>query len=413
MSDRSKGNGPLGYQNWKAALAGRPHSRMSEAFLYSDASITGELSAEEPHKPYGLLNMLPDHRGSQLAPVIALRIQMHLEAELPSFQETDTASFHGGNIADEIAALAALAMGIRLRAGATTRDFYPGDALGRPCADRAIPVLLPPDSRPGPRIPGATGQHNLNELFLPYLVTYPTLEPGDATALVRSARFYSDALWIAEAEPDLAWLFLVSALEAVATHVHEETSEPRAVLATSHPRLVKALEPHGEELVDEVAMLLLPYLKATARFRDFVLEYLPPPPQKRPPHEHLCVKWEKNSLRESLEKIYGHRSRALHDGTPFPPPMSDHPPIPSEIPMGATATLGGVWLAEDMPMLMPVFEYITRGVLLNWWKAVAKVSAPKGCETKDTTETQTQSSPESLGDDGQTGGRPTGGPLTC
>jgi hypothetical protein len=40
------------------------------------------------------------------------------------------------------------------------------------------------------------------------------MEPGDATALVRSARFYSDALWIAEAEPDLAWLFLVSALEA-------------------------------------------------------------------------------------------------------------------------------------------------------------------------------------------------------
>jgi hypothetical protein len=117
---------------------------MSEAFLYSDATITGELSAEEPHKPYGLLNMLPDHRGSQLAPVIALRIQMHLEAELPSFQETDTASFHGGDIADEIAALAALAMGIRLRAGATTRAFYPGDARGRPCADRAIPMLRRP-----------------------------------------------------------------------------------------------------------------------------------------------------------------------------------------------------------------------------------------------------------------------------
>jgi hypothetical protein len=196
MTDRPKGNGPLGYQNWKAALADRPCSRMSEAFLYSDATITGELNEEAQHGPYALLNMLPGHPRSQLAPVIALRIRVHLEEELPSFQETDTASFHGGDIADEIAALAALAMGIRIRAGATTRAFYPGDALGRPCADRAIPVLLPSNSGPGPRIPGATGQRNLNDLLLPYLETYPTLAPGDATALVRSARFYSDALWV-------------------------------------------------------------------------------------------------------------------------------------------------------------------------------------------------------------------------
>jgi hypothetical protein len=32
---------------------------------------------------------------------------------------------------------------------------------------------------------------------------------------------------------------------------------------------------------------------------------------------------------------------------------------------------GGVWMEKDVPILLNTFEYITRGVLLNWWRAQA------------------------------------------
>jgi len=83
-------------------------------------------------------------------------------------------------------------------------------------------------------------------------------------------------------------------------------------------------------------------------------------------------------MKKTLSKIYGYRSRALHDGKPFPAPMC-LPPFkedPSwaahaEKPIGlATSTLGATWLADDVPILLNTFEYIVRGCLLKWWKSL-------------------------------------------
>ena len=35
-----------------------------------------------------------------------------------------------------------------------------------------------------------------------------------------------------------------------------------------------------------------------------------------------------------------------------------------------TGGLGGVWGAEEAPMLLATFEYIARGALLNWWDEI-------------------------------------------
>ena len=85
-------------------------------------------------------------------------------------------------------------------------------------------------------------------------------------------------------------------------------------------------------------------------------------------------------MRRALEKIYHWRSRALHGGTPFPLPMCMAPRkfnanAYEEKPSGRRATaLGGVWIAEDTPMLLNTFEYIVRNALLQWWRSMLSIT---------------------------------------
>ena len=76
-----------------------------------------------------------------------------------------------------------------------------------------------------------------------------------------------------------------------------------------------------------------------------------------------------------LRTIYGYRSKALHEGTPFPYPMCEVPfqhedwAAHAETPLGLATTVGDTtWAREATPMLLHTFEYIARGVLQNWWK---------------------------------------------
>lgn len=83
-------------------------------------------------------------------------------------------------------------------------------------------------------------------------------------------------------------------------------------------------------------------------------------------------------MKKALGKVYAYRSKALHGGIPFPYPMS-HPGmaigdsnILAEIPSGlAAGSLGGSWVAQDMPMLLHTYEYIARNAVLNWWEKAA------------------------------------------
>lgn len=53
--------------------------------------------------------------------------------------------------------------------------------------------------------------------------------------------------------------------------------------------------------------------------------------------------------------------------------------IPEEVPFGlAVSTLGGVWIKEDIPMLLHLFEHIVRGTLLNWWDEMLDRHAKSG-----------------------------------
>ena len=101
------------------------------------------------------------------------------------------------------------------------------------------------------------------------------------------------------------------------------------------------------------------------------MKFLPEPPPRRPKHhQHL---WECKALKKTMKIIYRYRSKALHDGSPFPEPMCRPPgwPFPEERPMGlASQTQGAIWMAKDIPMMLHTFEYIVRKSLLKWWESM-------------------------------------------
>ena len=131
------------------------------------------------------------------------------------------------------------------------------------------------------------------------------------------------------------------------------------------------LEDYGDaEHVRKIAEFIAHTLGSTKKFIDFTSHFMPNEPNERPSEEQQ-ISWKMSELKKILRKIYSYRSRFLHDGIPFPNPMLEHifnqDSPPEEIPL-TYKLLYGTWLKKDIPINLNCFHYITRGVLLNWWK---------------------------------------------
>jgi hypothetical protein len=379
MSESSTGQGPFLFENWWAALRGEAILGGYECPLYSDAWIVGQTSIG----PYQFINTVA-HSGAPIgrygvAPVVVLRIDAHKEFERPNMEKTNSSNYHGGTLHDEIAAIAALAMGCRVEAGPPSREFSQGDPRGRPVAYYGFGVPALPHGNAGRTLPWIIGAHSLADLD--WFSNGFESSPGDQIALIRAARLYQDAIWIGDAEPALAWLLLVSAIETAAGRWDQSKLSAAERVRYAKPELAEAIEAKCPELFTLIVEQIAGMIGVTRRFVDFVLAFLPPPPERRPGVAYQ-VPWEQGHLKPILRKIYGYRSRALHDGIPFPAPMC-LPPMgigtdwaaPAEKPGGlATSALGGVWRQEDTPMSLHIFEYITRRVLQAWWSSLQRPS---------------------------------------
>jgi len=378
--------GPFCYENWKAAAAGVPSQGALEYPLFSDSQITGPSAPSATgapavtHGPYQLFNAIA--MGNRTRPAIVLRVEGHWSGELdPSWhRKTNTGRYHGGDLADELAALVSLCLGIRTKSGELTRVFgWDTDPRGRPLSSIREPDPIVPPTRPTPLLSRAllTNAHNLDSTA-PF-ARLLSLTPGQAVALVRAARSYQEAMWIAEGAPETAWLLFVSAVEIAANQWRAEDEDPVGRLRASRTggeveRLLRERGgDDGDEFVAQVAALLADSMGATKKFTDFMMTFLPDPPAERP-HEFYQLSWEPPDMKKSLAKVYGYRSDALHGGIPFPAPMCaaphQHDGLAAETPGTAHSARGAVWTKKDLPMLLHTFEYIVRRALLKWWQSM-------------------------------------------
>lgn len=128
-------------------------------------------------------------------------------------------------------------------------------------------------------------------------------------------------------------------------------------------------------------------MKATKKFVDFGLRFLPPAPELRP-EPFLQIEWTGPSWEKILRTIYDYRSKALHAGVPFPSPMGESPfmherRIPSEKgSIGLAAYhLGGSWNATDLPVNLNLFAMVTRRMLLAWLESLQPVPSTASTST--------------------------------
>ncbi len=316
------GEGPLAYRNWREVDSWGGRLATFEFPLYTDAYITG---GSLPYGPYHLIrtNLLHERapekgraafRRRPLRPAITLRAPMpsHYEPHeitIPDWGQTRADIYHGGDLKDEIAALVSLCLGIRVWAGECTRRFeFGGDPLGEVMdwPPSLQPVLLL--SSTNPLIPSLYVDARGLEQSQP-IAALCGLQPVHASALVRAARLYQQAVWVADSQPHLSWLLLVSAVEVagVCSRADDDPVE-RVRVSKKGGEILELLRARGQEgLFEPLAAITADLVGATKTFMSFHLHWLPAEPPNRP-REWAQIAWTKGNLRRGLDAIYTHRS---------------------------------------------------------------------------------------------------------
>jgi hypothetical protein len=382
--------GPLSFKNWKLFLAKHPPKYGWEHPLFSDAyfDLEGMVKEVGPYKLFLLNPFLHLEDKSLGKPRFILQFDNYLPDNINyDFNKTHNQHDTGGNQADEITALISICLGIRIKAGEENRFFSSDKDL------RGMPLELGRKTDPsyitskffGNQyiLPNAIKTKVLKDLDI--LFDFPLMLEEDAIVLLRAARLYQEAVWLVENTPEISWIFLVSMIEVVANHwrrddsvVHRFQQSPLGEKITHQIKLYVGEIESVDDLVSEIADILSDYTGSTAKFKDFIMNFLPPPPVIRPP-SYAQHSWEQSELRKTLGKIYDYRSKALHAGQPFPAPMCLPPMLvgennePEEILSTlAMGTRGSTWVQKDVPIMLHTFEYIARNAVLNWWKSVPR-----------------------------------------
>ncbi|MFV9452759.1 hypothetical protein ACNJ7E_04715 [Rhodococcus sp. NM-2] len=368
--------GTVAWKNWVAFNDGNPLIETYEDELHSDVSFFGGPISFGPHR---LSTVLRRNTQAHVGPAIIVEGDLHADL-IPEvvvdgeLAPSDSKGYHGGTIGDEIAALISLELGVRIRfAGMRRSTGIQGSGL--PPFYMDVPRLARPGQPDREVLPHVVSRStDLSGVSL--LGSLPALDEDLQVELVRAARAYSQGIWWANEDPNQAWLQLVTAVEIAAGFRQKVADEPSALIEELWPELWTAIEPAEDSVRKKVSKLLAPQVRATRKFIDFLEKYSPARPDPEPQFDKLD--WRQ--MRKHAQVVYRHRSKALHDGKPFPMPMLEVPRIDEsgvlqETPSGLSAGgLGGVWLAEETPMLLSTFEYIVRGSLLRWWEEQAALT---------------------------------------
>lgn len=388
--------GPHAWLNWQAKLAGQPartsptdegsvlvQALWTEYTLHSDAPLSGQLA----FGPYVLTATVDgddgEGDGTEVPARATLRSDDHLvdaRWALKPPKKSVVDAYVGGGEDFEVAALLSLALDRRIR---SRGPVLVGREVDQPQGEphhrvRSPPVLVSPGID-GPMIPDVSGPADLATAG-PLLETYAAMDPEEAVAVVRAASQYADALWLADADPRLAWLKLVGAVETAANHWDSRREDggqegPTDRLRRHMPELASILAQCPDGVEDQIAQRLAHLVRATAKFHDFLMAFLPEPPTVRPDDPDDQVEWTPEHLSSAIKTIYGHRSDDVHEGVPFPallqePPWHSRGSVrPERFSAHGAWSGGGYWRARDMPMYLHTFAYLVGGALRQWWSA--------------------------------------------
>jgi len=206
------------------------------------------------------------------------------------------------------------------------------------------------------------------------LLALPKLQ--HAQSLVASCRLYALAMEMIHERPDISYPFLISSVETIANAVLRDF-EPSDEAKVEHQRSVYKLALALELDEDKARQLAVEASKtewwATKKFKRFLIDNVPESVWAEP--DELFYRMPQEGLpkheefERTLGKIYNARSKATHEGLPFP--------------VSASYT-GGPYIdvraanmlyCSDSPFPPVVwFERIVNSAILNFWARAVPAS---------------------------------------
>lgn len=370
------------WRNWRAYEAGNVELENVDEDLHSDRQFVGGPVLLGPYRLSVVMRAGLPTRTPRVGSALRLHLSVreHLAPEVVvdgKLAKPNSDSYHGGSTTDEIAALASLVLGVRLRVGGTAQmSLIHETGVSRDPVFLEVPPLAHPGVPGQEYVPAAVSRPTDLE-GLARVQTFPMLAEADQIALVKAARAYATGLWWANEDPNQAWLQFVAAAETAANQRQDAAVDPIHLVQRLWPELWSALESSPDESKQAVCQVVSPQMRATRKFIDFLVECSPQPLPLRPAAG--VVDWQR--MGDHARRIYGYRSAYLHGAKPFPLPMLELPRMEEngaiqEVPYGLNSGgLGGVWEAAESPMLLSTFEHVVRGALLRWWDELDASSA--------------------------------------
>lgn len=365
------------WHNWRARDSGVDLVERMYFTVAGDATLVGKLQAGPllVYRDEGLVDPW-----SNEWPIIRTDIHwtppdLVVSGDLAA---TDFTAYHGGDVADEVTALLSLALRVRCKPGGRwwTHGIGSGGLDDPPFSMDHPQPTSPLHPRGREVLPGLTGRRDVSGAAS-LIAAFPTLTEKKSIAVMKAARQYQLGMWVANEDPNLAWIRLVGALEVAANEVRTPRQPYVERARDLLPDFAKTLEGLNEEIAESIAKSIAPLIGSTRKFLRFLELYCPPPPSLRPSKDDQ-VDWR--TLDEAYKLIYQYRSSALHGGRPFPQPMCEAPRqfddgVPIERPSGLTSgAYNASWSKADYPILLATFEYITQGALVAWWSQLAATS---------------------------------------
>jgi hypothetical protein len=135
---------------------------------------------------------------------------------------------------------------------------------------KPVPVLLP--LRESPRIPRL--QEAANLLNLAPIEKLPRLTLEAANVVMKVARMYQQALWLADTHPEMSWLLFVSAVEAAAAYwwMSSLRNDEGPWLPEELAAILKRHCCH-KSIINPISAYMAKYTEATKKFINFTLTF--------------------------------------------------------------------------------------------------------------------------------------------
>jgi hypothetical protein len=181
-----------------------------------------------------------------------------------------------------------------------------------------------------------------------------------------AARFYHLALSLIHKDDTIAYISLVSAIEAL---LHDYDIENIELEDWNEPAAKLMRETLSEDKYQEVKeLILVKPVRIKNRFINFIKEHLTDKfwsDSTRPNKFEWARFSDISDIEKYLSRIYDARSSTLHEGKPLPPSIGD---MDTERPLGLGIKVGWQkeWKEEELIPPVRAFERIVHHVLLEY-----------------------------------------------